>query len=110
MEDSVQMADCPTLPGVARHAGYKTYWVSNQSKHGQNDNLVGVFADLCDEEGFVSNKFSGLNRWSKDNECLPILQSFISDTLARRQCFFVHLMGSHFSFSARYPSSFSVSR
>lgn len=100
-------AESVTIANVARHAGYKTYWVSNQSKHGQNDNLVGEFAGLCDKEQFVDNKFAGLNRWSKDGQVLPILESFASEYDSLK-FFFVHLMGSHFNCRARYPDEFDV--
>ncbi len=96
-----------TLPCIARYMGYKTYWISNQSKHGQNENLVGEYANLCDEEYFVDNKFSGLNRWSKDDEVIPIIKKCLKET-TKNNFFFVHLMGSHFKFSSRYPQKYDV--
>lgn len=104
-EDKEDFAESITIANVARYAGYETVWISNQSKHGQNDNLVGEFADLCDKEVFVDNKFSGLNRWSKDGEILPILDSLANDDESL-DFFFVHLMGSHFNCRARYPDDF----
>lgn len=104
-EDKTDFAESITLANVAKHAGYKTYWVSNQSKHGQNDNLVGLFADLCDKEEFVDNKFTGLTRWTLDGQVLPVLKSIISEKDSLK-FYFVHLMGSHFNCRERYPDNF----
>lgn len=107
-EAEYNFADCITIPNVARYAGYKTYWLSNQSKHGQNDNLVGEFADLCDEEYFVDNKFAGLNRWSKDESVLPPLRQMLANDHSEHKFFFIHLMGSHFNCRARYTDAFDI--
>lgn len=102
-----QFENCVTIPNVVKHAGYKTLWISNQSKHGLNDNLVGEFANLCDEEHFVENKFSGLNRKSKDGEIISILDSCVQNKNALN-FYFVHLMGSHFACRQRYTDEFDI--
>lgn len=106
-ENKTSFEESVTLPNVARCSGYKTFWISNQSKHGQNDNLVGSFADLCDEEFFVDNKFTGLNRWSKDESLFAPLKNIAVRDNSVRKFVFVHLMGSHLSFKARYPQKFA---
>lgn len=102
----INFYECITLPNVAKHAGYKTYWISNQSKYGQNDNLVGKYSLLCDEEKFIANKFSGLTRWSFDGEIINEIKKASNDNCSHR-FIFVHLMGSHFSYAARYPKNYA---
>lgn len=105
--NNTKFEKCVTLPNVAKHAGYKTIWISNQSKHGLNDNLVGEFANLCDEEYFAENKFTGLNRKAKDGELIPIIQSTCRGDTTRK-FYFIHLMGSHFDCRQRYPDNFAI--
>ena len=109
MSDSIEWYNCLTLIEVMQKAGYKTYWLSNQSKTGVYDNEVGRFAELCDEACFVGDKHSGLDRNNKDEELLPVLEKCLSDTTETSSPKFIimQLMGSHAEYSRRYPSSFS---
>ena len=106
MSDSIEWYRCLTLIEVMQKSGYKTYWLSNQSKTGFFDNEVGRFADLCDEQSFVGDKHSGLDRNNKDEELLPILEKCLSDT-ASPKFIIIQMMGSHAKYSKRYPSEYS---
>lgn len=90
-----------TIPEIAKLCGYHSYWISNQSKKGMWDNVVGLYADLCDKELFVGNRFSGVHRSTYDEEVLPLLRKVIGG--GTRSFYFVHLMGSHSAFRSRYP-------
>lgn len=96
-----------TINEVVEHCGYVTYWISNQSKIGFWDNIVGKYADLCAYNRFVGNKFAGLNRSTLDEEVLPLLRSVQQKEAqqAERNFYFVHLMGSHPAFTQRYPAN-----
>ena len=106
MSDSVDWFRCLTLIEVMQKAGYKTHWISNQSKTGLFDNEVGRFSDLCDEQFFVGNKHSGMNREYTDEELIPFVKGCLSDT-SQPQFIVIQLMGSHFEFNKRYPPEFS---
>ena len=106
MSDSIEWYRCLTLIEVMQKAGYKTYWLSNQSKTGIIDNEVGCFADLCDEQSFVGDKHSGEIRSNKDEELLPILEKCLSDNSSPK-FIIMQMMGSHAKYSKRYPSGYS---
>lgn len=64
-----------TIPEIAHLCGYKSYWISNQSKNGLWDNVVGLYADLCDNNYFVGEKSAGLDRKTYDEDVLPLLRN-----------------------------------
>ena len=105
MSDSIEWYRCLTLIEVMQNAGYRTYWLSNQAKTGFYDNEVGRFADLCDEQFFIGDKNSGMDRDSKDEELIPVVEGCLRDT-CRQRFIVVHLMGSHFDYSKRYPGEY----
>ena len=104
-KDSVDWFRCPTLQDILHQSGYKTFWVSNQSKRGVCDNFIGKYADLCSENYFVGNKLAGMKRRTYDEEVIDLTRPLIDDTL-QNNFYVVHLMGSHFKFDKRYPEQF----
>lgn len=104
--DSIEWYRGLTLLEVMQNAGYKTYWFSNQSKAGIYDNEVGRFADLCDGEYFVGEKFSGLHRNTLDEALLPALDEQLP-AASGRNFYIVQMMGSHSDFKRRYPELFA---
>ena len=106
-EDSILFYTCQTLPQVIRDAGYHSTWISNQSKRGFYDNIIGNFADLCDTTLFNGDKFSGMLRKNLDGELIPLVDSLArADSSRHRNVYFIHLMGSHPGFHDRYPADF----
>ena len=104
-EDSVRWYTCPTLQSVLHASGYKTTWVSNQSKRGVCDNFIGSYAELCTENYFAGNKLAGMKRKTHDEVVVDLLKPLVQqDTL--HNFYVVHLMGSHFKFAKRYPKEF----
>lgn len=107
--DSIDWYKYLTLIEIMKTAGYKTAWISNQSKKGISDNEVGRYADLCDNQLFVGNIYAGLNRKNLDEELIPLVKNYCSTNLTDKNKNFIiiHLMGSHHSFNHRYPKRFS---
>lgn len=104
--DSIEWYRCLTLIEVMQNSNYRTYWLSNQSKKGIYDNEVGRFADLCDEQFFVGNIYSGMDRSDKDEKLLPLLKG-IEPYDPKKKFFVLQMMGSHQAYALRYPESFS---
>lgn len=104
--DSINWYECLTLIEIMHNAGYTTHWISNQSKHGIYDNEVGRYAELCDVELFVEDKFAGLSHKNYDDELLSLFDTLLCDNTDKR-FFVVQMMGSHSAFKERYPSTFS---
>lgn len=96
-----------TLFDVARQSGYKSAWLSNQTKNGMWDNLVGNISELSDTSVFVGNRYYILDREWYDGELIPVTNSLVSkqgdQSLALT---IIHLMGSHEQFEKRYPSDY----
>lgn len=103
--DSIKWNEQPTLQEILNRAGYTTYWISNQSKHGVCDNFIGSYAELCTANYFAGNKLAGMKRKTYDEEVLNLLSPLTSEQI-EPAFYVIHLMGSHFKFSKRYPSAF----
>ena len=101
--DSVNWYQCTTIPEIMNRLGYNTIWLSNQSKKGLYDNIAGRYSDLCNENLFVGNKFTGLSRSYLDEELLKLLTPIHAENNDGTNCYFIHLQGQHISFSSRYP-------
>ena len=107
-EGKVKWYECTTIPETMKASGYQTHWVSNQSKIGIFDTGIGRYADLCDEQHFVGNKFAGMKRESyKDELIIELLKPIIEDTTTYK-FYGMQLMGSHSNFKHRYPESFDI--
>ena len=103
--NDIALADAYSIIDMARAAGFKTTWISNQSRYGVWDTPIGAIGSTCDTQYWV-NEYIGTNVITKDYDevLIPYLQKV--DPENRRQLIVIHLMGSHVSYWDRYPSSF----
>ena len=83
---------------IARKAGYKTYWFSNQGVIGAAETSITLVAKTCDVAKWTKQE---VNKVQYDGALLDFL-----DELNPQENNFVilHLMGSHFNFINRYPA------
>lgn len=102
--DSIPWYQCTTLPEVLQIYRYHTYWISNQSKIGLYDTVIGKYADLCNQRFYVGDKFSGLNRTNLDEKVIPLIKPLVNNK--DYNFYFIHLMGSHSTFNKRYSKNF----
>lgn len=105
-KDSIPWYQCTSIPEVIRLSGYQTHWVSNQSKIGVFDTGTGRYADLCDDQYFVGDKFAGMRRTYCDELVIPLIKPLLQDT-TNHHFYFMQLMGSHSTFKKRYPETFN---
>jgi len=80
--------------------GYTTYWISNQGKSGEHDTTITSIAKEADHPHFLNEldfSTAGL-----DENILNTLAT-IDTKSPKKQAFFFHLLGSHFSYEERYP-------
>lgn len=106
-KDSCNWYECTTLPEIVKLSGYNTFWISNQSKTGLYDNVVGRYSELFDTNAFVGDKYAGMRRSNLDEEIFDLLSPLIQNNSTKRNFYVIHLMGSHVDFKKRYPSSFN---
>ncbi len=95
----------PSLLQIFHQLGYKTYWLSNQEYSGKWSNLSSILsadADVVKYVGSIDSEDHYIVR--HDDILLPEWQKAVAsnDSL---QLIFIHLMGSHFKYSHRYPES-----
>lgn len=103
--NAMMLPDAYSIIDMARVAGFKTTWISNQSRYGVWDTPIGAIGSTADTQYWV-NEYIGTDVVTKDYDeaLIPYLQKV--DPANRRQLIVIHLMGSHVSYWDRYPSSF----
>ncbi len=82
------------------NCGYTTYWISNQGDRGKWSSHVKSIADEAMNTTFLGNKSP------YDGGLIPIIKKALSKS-NKKKAIFVHLYGSHFRYSSRYPKTFS---
>lgn len=87
---------------LAKEAGYKTFWLSNQF---QDDGWISVLANQADESRFI-NYGAGRGENNVDGNLLPYFERTLTDK-APKKLIVLHLLGAHPSYDMRYPKSFS---
>ena len=86
---------------VARKAGYKTYWFSNQGRYGEFDSAITIVAKTADTAEWTDDAYDFSDKY--DSALLPYLEK-----VDRNENNFIvlHLMGSHIYYNNRYPKDF----
>ena len=104
-EDEVDVFD------VYHSAGYKTFWLSNQSPIGVWDNMITVMANQADVTSYVNlnsnSSFEATYTASYDEKLWAPFERALKDTSSKK-LIMLHLLGSHSSYPKRYPSKFQV--
>lgn len=83
---------------LAKKAGYKTYWISNQGFIGEHDTAISMLASKSDyisyqtDQDYISNK-------SDDLKLLDIFNSINKNH--EKKVIFIHMLGSHPDFCTR---------
>lgn len=101
--DSIDWYRCLNIIDIMGNAGFRNYWISNQSKRGVADNEIGRYAELCDVEWFVGDRYSGMARANLDEELFPYIDSCLYEQIEKK-FIVIHLMGSHPAYKKRYPA------
>lgn len=91
-----------SLIQYVRKAGYKTYWISNQELE---NTVVDLFAKSSDVVSLVNKKENYIGNKSLDsNVFLPLSVALKEKT--KKKFIVIHLLGTHYKYRERYPSSF----
>lgn len=85
---------------MAKKAGYKTYWFSNQGSVGVADTPITLVANTADVSEWVDKDL-------KESTHDEALLKFLEKVNPKEKNFIVlHLMGSHIEYRNRYPAEF----
>ena len=91
-------------------ANYKTFWLSNQSPIGFYENAIYNLAQSSSYKLFVNqssnNSIEAFYTASYDAKLLKPFKASLNDG-SKNKFIVVHLMGSHATYSKRYPKQFS---
>lgn len=103
--NNMNLSDAYSIMEVAKAAGYKTYWISNQEKFGIWDTPVSEIASTADFQIWINgNVGKQTNTMYYDEE----LSKHMPDLSEVPNAFIVvHLMGSHQTYDDRYPAQYN---
>lgn len=94
----------PNMISIFKDAGFKVFWISNQSGGAGHFSLGSVWGYFADKPEFL-NKKDFREGYDFDDVLLPSLKKALADP-AKNKIIFVHLLGSHPDYKQRYPSEF----
>ena len=110
LENQKSVDECVSLLDIFYSAGYKTFWLSNQSPVGVYDNAVFNMAQTAENVKFVNigsnSSFESTLKNSYDELLLPELLKILTANPTQNLFITIHLMGSHAAYSKRYPPKF----
>ena len=102
--NSLQLEQAVSLIDVAKAAGYRTVWLSNQVRYGAWGTPVTVIADEADQIIWInSHQGNTLDTEYYDGELINRLKDI---TRSDKMLIVIHLMGNHISYHSRYPAEF----
>lgn len=95
----------PLIIDLFAHAGYKTYYISNQERTGLFSTSSGAIAESADVINYVGaeNSEDALAFKYDENTINPFRDYFNADG---PKFIIIHLLGSHVTYSNRYPEQF----
>lgn len=89
---------------MAKAAGYKTVWLSNQVRYGNYDTPISVIASESDQQIWINHNIGETTRTNFYDGAL--IEKLRSLNYTDQMLIVVHLMGNHGSYSDRYPADF----
>nr|WP_286943125.1 phosphoethanolamine transferase [Allomuricauda sp.] len=109
LENKLGIAESIDILDTFHSAGFKTFWISNQSPIGIWDNVISGIARKSDHTEFVNTSSNSsqeaiLSRAYDENLFKPFKSALEEDENSK--FIVLHLMGSHNTYSKRYPPSF----
>lgn len=93
-----------TLIDLAKKAGYKTYWFSNQSVKNTADTPIQLVAQTADVSSWIDEEPQNQGRILYDGDLLPCLQKVNPN---ENNFIVLHVMGSHELTLHRFPPEFT---
>lgn len=94
MQDKQHYAD--NIVALANHAGFETYWISNQGKTNRKTSIISTIASMAKHRKW--NEFVGY-----DEEILGYFNNAINDGVKKKKLIVLHTYGSHEPSCNRFP-------
>ena len=97
--------DSLSIIEVLRRSGFRTYWLTNQNLYGLWDNMITVIGGSADKLVSINKSIGKTSTTQKyDGALIEEVKKVLAEKTDKNKVIFVHLMGSHNSYSSRYPS------
>lgn len=102
-----------SLVDLFDRAGYESFWVSNQAPLGEYDTPNSIISASADHSYFTANENTIMSENATtgnyyDEKLLNVFDKYSNQFNTNdKQVYFIHLMGSHWSYSDRYPARFN---
>lgn len=101
LQNKLEFKDCVSIIDLARKAGYKTYWFSNQSRMDESATPITLVAETANVVDWTN---VDSDSWQYDEQLLKSLQ-LVDES--RNNFVVLHLIGSHAAFENRFPETFA---
>ena len=82
-------------------ANFETHWVTAQKTHGAFQNLISVIASEADH--FITSDVHDAQK-GLDGSLIKKVKKILNESSEKNRVIFVHLQGSHYSYTSRYPT------
>lgn len=108
--NTIPLEKAPSVLEAARAAGFDTVWISNQMQFGMYDTPVSYIASAADKTIWLNSYLSTKPgpRAKSVNYDEIVLKGLKQIHPSNRMLIVIHLMGNHFIYKERYPSSYNV--
>lgn len=102
--NTMEFHDSLTVLDIAKKAGYKTYWFSNQGTISDADTPITLVAQTADHAKWIEDELANSTQVRYDGDLL----SYLNEINPNENNFVViHIMGSHDNYANRYPPEFA---
>lgn len=101
-----QWHEFPRVIDLFNQAGYRTYWLSNQERTGWWASSLGALSSTAKTVRYIGMEYQDdamLANTTLDELLLPPARDAMADSAANRMIV-LHLMGSHWTYSERFPA------
>lgn len=102
--NTMEFHDSITLLDIAKKAGYKTYWFSNQGTISDADTPITLVAQTADHTKWIEDDLANSTHVRYDGDLLPYLKEINPN---ENNFVVIHIMGSHDNYANRYPPEFA---
>lgn len=94
------------ITALAKKAGFKTHWLSNQDKISQFMDCVSVLSEISDVSRHTSIiSDDGIDKLPYDDTMLTYLETALKDTSAHKRLIVLHQKSSHAIYANNFPAS-----
>jgi len=98
--------DSLSIIDILKKAGVETYWLTNQPLYSIYDNMVSIIGTSADHVVALNTDMGGVSTGKPkyDGRLIREVKRVLEEKSDKNRVLFVHLGGSHTTYSARYPN------